>query len=68
MCRAAKRRSKGAVSLDRGEQCGRLWVPSETGGRPVAVAACVSERRAVRLIYAGWILQDGLFGWSGPQV
>jgi len=26
--------------------------------------ACVSGRRAVRLICAGWLPQDGLFGWS----
>jgi len=28
------------------------------------VAACVSWRRAVRLTCAGWLTQDGLFGWS----
>jgi hypothetical protein len=25
---------------------------------------CVSWRRAVRLICAGWLPQDGLFGWE----
>jgi hypothetical protein len=28
----------------------------------------VVGRRAVRLICAGWLPQDGLFGWSGPLV
>ena len=62
---------KGGCSLDLSEHLGRLaaaenrtkWV----GGRPV-VAACVSGRRAVRLIFAGWLPQDGLFGWSAPLV
>ena len=59
---------KGVVSLDRGEQRGRLGAPGKRRGRPVATAACVSGRRAVRLICAGWLPQDGLFGWSGPLV
>jgi hypothetical protein len=29
--------------------------------------ACL-YRRAVTLIYAGWLPQDGLFGWSGSRV
>jgi len=31
-------------------------------GRPAAWATCVSGRRAVRLICAGWLPQDGRFG------
>jgi len=37
-------------------------------GPVVAGGACVSGRRAVRLIYAGWLPQDGLFGWDDAQV
>jgi hypothetical protein len=39
---------------------------SASGGRTrVDESACVSVRDgAVRLICAGWLAQDGLFGWS----
>jgi hypothetical protein len=32
------------------------------------VVASVSHRRVVNLIFAGWLPQDGLFGWSGSLV
>ncbi len=32
------------------------------------VVASVSHRRVVNLICAGWLPQDGLFGWSGSLV
>jgi len=68
---------KGGRSLDRGEHRGRLGGGGEPrtmklynvfGDRASRAAACVSGRRAVRLICAGWLPQDGLFGWSAPLV
>ncbi len=43
-----------------GEQDG--WGPAGRGRR-----ACHGDAR-VRLIFAGWLPQDGLFGWSAPLV
>jgi len=66
-CRGAQPRSRGAVLLDRGEHRGRVVAPGIRGavrGAGRQVATCVSWRRAVRLIFAGWLPQDGLFGWS----
>src|SRR5664280_361492 len=64
---------KGAVSLDRGEHRGMLGGGGDQNeacrGRPVAGDVRVRATRGqIRLIYAGWLPQDGLFGWSTPLV
>ena len=45
-----------------------LWALLHVWGRAVITVVSVSGRRAVRLICAGWLPQDGLFGWSVPLV
>ena len=39
-------------------------LPCSVFGPVVTGAVGVSWRRAVRLICAGWLPQDGLFGWD----
>ena len=66
-----------------GELICRPWLSSVMAKRPPgfplggrfcslwpagAAGDSVSGRRAVRLICAGWVPQDGLFGWNAPLV
>src|SRR5215212_2025929 len=43
-----------------------VWRPARSSLRRLLILVSVSSRRAVRLIFAGWLPQDGLFGWDAP--
>jgi len=62
---------KGAIPLTT-TSTAACWAAAgtvEPGGEgPAGRAACMSGRRAVTLICAGWLPQDGLFGWKAPLV
>src|SRR5664279_4093961 len=59
ICRGVLSRGQGEAAP--GWLLGRRFV----GPDQVDELACVSVRDgAVRLIFAGWLPQDGLFGWS----
>ena len=55
--------SMGRVRRPSRSRSGRAPRASSSGALAERVV-----RRAVRLICAGWLPQDGLFGWSGSRV
>jgi hypothetical protein len=62
-CRSPSADREAGPSSGQREMASGLWALFALG-LAGASRACVSGRRAVRLICAGWLPQDGLFGWS----